>query len=968
MLLSQFLLLGAAAPASAQVRTISVQPTTTTTQTTTAAPQKVPVEAAAPAATATVNLKELSDLQSSQPASANANGALVPQYIHSPITPNEEGVAPVVSGGNDEVLAGPPATAADDDAGTLANGPSPAASSSFIGESDIPKFGTSSIVIPPDTNGAVGLDKVFATLNNNYVVQNKLTGATLSRVSMDSFWAPTGATGLFDPKTIYDPYNNRWIVSAVSDSNSANSSVLVGVSQTSDPQGTYFLARYDVDSTNANWADFPTTGFNKNFIAIGLNMIRIVSPANVGAKVLVVDYPALRAGANNAAFVSSATDFVLSPAATYDPNEGTLYVVKHLSSGSGTYRLDKLTGSFATNNVNYTLGATKTNGLGGWAQPGGQNLPQAAPLAGTSSCGATPCRLEAQDSQIRNNPVFRNGNIYYTQSIGLPATGTTHYSVQWSRINTNGDWQEGARVDDPTATQTNGGKWYSYPSIAVNKHNDVLLGYSQFASNQYPSAGYSFHFRADAAGTMRDPVIYKAGEDYYNKTFGSGRNRWGDYSATQVDPSNDRDMWTLQEYAMLRAGVDDGVTGSNSSRWSTWWAKVSAPAGLGDLVVSEYRTHGPQGSADEFVEIYNTNNSPLTVQTLDGTAGYAVVSSDAPAAPKFVIPNGTVIPGRGHYLGTNGTCPVGVATYSLCTYPAGTGTATGDDDTATTPFIVDIPDNAGVALFNSATTFDTTTRLDSVGSASTPAGLFKEGAGVPDLVNFAGTSQYSYFRKLTSGVPQDTQDNAADFLFVDTLATCRGASCASPQNNLGAPGPENLNSPLMKRADNEMMSRLIDPAVFSGSAPNRVRDSSPAAQDCATNSCLGTLSIRRTFVNNTGAPVTRLRFRVVDITTLMTPIPAGTADMRARTNPSPTFVVTTSTGPVTVQRTEVEGASPGSPSTAEPAQPLGGGYNTSMSVTLAAPIAPGGSVNVEFLLGVMQSGTFRFIVIVEALP
>jgi hypothetical protein len=965
ILLSQFMFLGAARPASAQVRTTRTEPVaqTSTAAQTTAAPQKVPVERIGPAATATVNFKELSDLQASQPASP---GELKPEYIHSPISPNEDG-APVISSGDDSTLNGPPASA--DDTTTLTNVPSPAPSSSFIGETDIPKFGTTSIVIPPDTNGAVGLDKVFVTLNNNYVVQNKATGATLSRVSMTTFWAPTGATGLFDPKTIYDPYNNRWIVSAVSDSNSANASILVGVSQTSDPQGTYFLARYDADSTNAAWADFPTTGFNKNFIAIGVNMIRIVSPANVGAKVLVVDYPALRAGTNTAGFVNSATDFVISPSATYDPNEGTLYCVKHLSSGGGTYRLDTLTGSFATNDVNYTFGTVaKVNGLGGWAQPGGQNLPQAAPLAGTSSCGATPCRLEAQDAQIRNNPVFRNGSIYYAQSIGLPATGTTHYSVQWSRINTSGDWQEGGRVDDPTATLTNGGKWYSYPSIAVNKHNDILLGYSQFASNQYPSAGYSLHYRTDAAGTMRDPVVYKAGEDYYNKTFGSGRNRWGDYSATQVDPSNDRDLWTLQEYAMLRTGTDDGLTGSNSSRWSTWWAKVSLPVGLGDLVVSEFRTHGPQGPADEFIEINNTNFAPITVQTLDGSAGYAVVTSDAPTTPKFIIPNGTVIPAKGHYLGTNGVCPVGVATYSLCTYPAGTGTATGDDDTGVTPFTVNIPDNAGIAIFNSAATFDANSRVDSVGSASTPAGLFREGAGVPDLVDFTGTSQYSYFRKSELGYVQDTQDNAADFRFVDTVGTCRGASCASPVNNLGAPGPENLNSPLVKNSSTQIIARSLDLAASPTAAPTRVRDASPAAQDCSTNSCLGTLSTRRVFYNNTGAPVTRLRFRIVDITTFRTPIPAGLADVRARTNPSPSFVVTTSSGPVTVQRTEVEGASPGSPSTAEPAQPAGGGYNTTLTVTLGSAIPPGGSVNVEFLLGVMQSGSFRFLVVVEALP
>ena len=54
-----------------------------------------------------------------------------------------------------------------------------------------------------------------------------------------------------------------------------------------------------------------------------------------------------------------------------------------------------------------------------------------------------------------------------------------------------------------------------------------------------------------------------------------------------------------------------------------------------------------------------------------------------------------------------------------------------------------------------------------------------------------------------------------------------------------------------------------------------------------------------------------------------------------------------------------------------PGQRAGGGLNSSLSVgavTLAAPLADGESVNVQFLLGVQQPGRFRFYVNVEALP
>ena len=86
---------------------------------------------------------------------------------------------------------------------------------------------------------------------------------------------------------------------------------------------------------------------------------------------------------------------------------------------------------------------------------------------------------------------------------------------------------------------------------------------------------------SDPAGSLRDPFIYKPGEDYYHKDFGSGRNRWGDYSKAQVDPSDDRDLWVVTEYAKARTGVDDGPTGSNSSRWGTWWARLGPAVLLG---------------------------------------------------------------------------------------------------------------------------------------------------------------------------------------------------------------------------------------------------------------------------------------------------------------------------------------------------------------------------------------------------
>jgi hypothetical protein len=374
----------------------------------------------------------------------------------------------------------------------------------------------------------------------------------------------------------------------------------------------------------------------------------------------------------------------------------------------------------------------------------------------------------------------------------------------------------------------------------------------------------------------------------------------------------------------------------------------------GQIIISEFRVRGPNGANDEFIELYNNSGGDHTVA--GGGTGYAVAASNGVA--RCVIPNGTVIPNRGHYLCVNS---VG---YSLASYPAGNGTTATGDATYTT----DIPDNAGIAIFNTSVqaNFVLANRMDAVGSTSEANTLYKEGTGYPTLTPFS--IDYSFYRddcgksgSITTfgacplSTPKDTNNNAADFVFVDTNGTSAGAG-----QRLGAPGPENLSSPIQRNSSFGV--DLLDVCVGAASPPNRVRDftSSPA-----NNSTFGTLDIRRTVTNNTGGNVTRLRFHVIDLTTF--PAPSGIADLRPRT--STAVVVTVDRPPcgsgtsnVTVQGTTLE---------QPPSQPNGGGFNSSMSagtVTLATPLANGATIDVRFLLGIQQTGSFKFYFNIEALP
>jgi len=394
-------------------------------------------------------------------------------------------------------------------------------------------------------------------------------------------------------------------------------------------------------------------------------------------------------------------------------------------------------------------------------------------------------------------------------------------------------------------------------------------------------------------------------------------------------------------------------------------------ASAGQLIISEFRLRGPNGPLDEFIEIYNSSGADHTVDSASGT-GYGVAASDGIA--RCTIPDGTVIPNRGHYLCVNSS-PFG---YSLASYPAGNGTTATGDATYTT----DILDNAGIAIFNTsiAANFTLLNRIDAVGSTSEANPLYKEGTGYPMLLGATYLSGINYslyrdncgkggsittFGQCPISTPKDSDNNDADFIFVDTNGMSAGAG-----QRLGAPEPENLSSPIQRNTS--LPATLLDPCVSGISAPNRVRDLTPGP---VATSQFGTMEIRRTITNNTGGNVTRLRFRIIDITTF--PAPSGIADLRPIT--STAIVVTVDGAPcgagtsnVTVQGTTLE---------QPPAQGFGGGFNSTLSVgtiTLATPLPPvdnpgtpatiENQINVRFLLGIQQRGSFKIWMNLEALP
>ena len=653
-----------------------------------------------------------------------------------------------------------------------------------------------------------------------------------------------------------------------------------------------------------------------------------------------------------------------------------------------------------------TQGSLRVEGVVGQSSAGPSSGGSFTLYGGFFAPGAGPFVLSV--ARASANPTVQNTTVGYTVTFNSPVTGVDASDFQLTTaglggasvtgvtgsgatygvtVNTGTPASDGATlrldvVDDDTIVDAVGDPLGgagagngNFTSGEVYTVNPIVAGANNARVTEPPAGTAPLHFTvtlssqatntvsvnyATADGTAAGGTSCGGAVDYESAngtlTFAVGER----IKTVSVNVCADTSGGESAETLLLN------LSGANGANIQTGQAAGTILQGtaVSALLISELRTSGPGGQGDDFVELYNNSDFDQDV------SGFGVfkMGADCNATPVLLatIPgavgsNTTVIPGRGHYL------LVG-SQYGLADH-GGTGAAAGDQTMTS-----DVENDRNVAVFSTADVgnVSTVTRLDAVGFGTNTGGgvceLLREGNNLPAVSGSA--LEHTFFRKqcdfvgavgcLTGGNPKDTNDNSADFLFADTL----GSTISGVQQRLGAPGPEGLASPV-RRDTSGVFATLLDSTKSSSVEPNRHRDFTAVA-----NGGFGTLSIRRRVTNVTGQPVTRLRFRIVEMTTF--PVgAAGDADLRAVSSGSVSVMSINDAGtcsPAAVPCTlTIEGTTLETP----PAQAEGGGYNSTLSagtVTLAQPMANNTAINLQFLLGIEQPGRFRFYIVVEALP
>ncbi|HWJ96110.1 MAG TPA: hypothetical protein VNT33_15395, partial [Telluria sp.] len=89
-------------------------------------------------------------------------------------------------------------------------------------------------------------------------------------------------------------------------------------------------------------------------------------------------------------------------------------------------------------------------------------------------------------------------------------------------------------------------------SIAMDRMGNIALGYSVSGPSTFPGIRYTGRLRSEPMGRLEPEAVIVNGGGVQVDTF----NRWGDYSAMTVDPTNDCNFWYTQEYMSETGSFD----------------------------------------------------------------------------------------------------------------------------------------------------------------------------------------------------------------------------------------------------------------------------------------------------------------------------------------------------------------------------------------------------------------------------
>jgi hypothetical protein len=167
--------------------------------------------------------------------------------------------------------------------------------------------------------------------------------------------------------------------------------------------------------------------------------------------------------------------------------------------------------------------------------------------------------------------VYRNNKLYFTANNGKDWDGTGNMAAgRLIRANVANHPNVTIEVDRTFGRASEGdsqGKTfhYAWPSIEVNKKNDMVLSTTRTSASSYPDVRLSAYYAAEP--DIRSSVSLHAGASPYFEGSGRTYNYYGETTASCVDPSDDTAIWVASQFPY-------STSNKGEANWSIWVAKL----------------------------------------------------------------------------------------------------------------------------------------------------------------------------------------------------------------------------------------------------------------------------------------------------------------------------------------------------------------------------------------------------------
>jgi len=492
--------------------------------------------------------------------------------------------------------------------------------------------------IPPDPDIGVGPNHILGVVNVDLAFFTHAGSKTFQQ-PISTFFASVGAgptADLFDPKVFFDRIHQRFVVVCLEMKTSPQTSkVLFGVSDDADPNGTWYLYRFEaarVISGSNTWADYPGAGYNKDAYVVSMNQFTFSGFAFRGVQFIVIrKSTVLSGGAATTHYFLDTNEFGAQVAEMVDSSIDRVYTASDFNSGNmKIHAFRNLTTTPLMDSAflaipSFTYPSTNAT------SPGGRSL-------------------DVLDGRLIN-VVFRNGKMVTAHGVRSPTSSDN--VVRWYELNTNNYPSSAMTVAQSGNVAGTAGQHYFMPALFINEFGDISMIFTRSSSTIVADIMVAGRKTTDAPGTMGAPVLLESAS---GSTYGfSGFNRWGDYFGIETNPNNETTFW----------GV--GMTGTTSSAWRTairdW--NVTLPVTLNSVTLNSSTVIGgnsvggqvnmsgnaPSGgyvvSLSSNVPAVATVPSTVTVPSGSSTAGFTVSTS--------VVSVDTAVTITASFRGTNRT-------------------------------------------------------------------------------------------------------------------------------------------------------------------------------------------------------------------------------------------------------------------------------------------------------------------------